>query len=258
MKIPVIRGLIERRILVNYRVDPEVLAATLPEPFRPKLVDGMGMAGICLIRLARVRPKFMPAWVGIASENAAHRVAVEWGEGSELRGGVFVRRRDTSSRLNALAGGRVFPGEHHHADFEVQESRERYAVRMRSDDGDTSILLRALSAERFSSESVFSSLDEASAFFQGGSLGYSTTTDLRRFQGLELRCEVWQMEPLAVEEVRSSFFDDEDLFPRGSIQFDCALLMRNIEHEWHGRQDLLAMAVTGGCGGPARFDTALS
>ena len=30
----------------------------------------------------------------------------------------------------------------------------------------------------------------------------------------------------------------ESLFPRGSIEFDCALLMRGIEHEWHGKGDL--------------------
>ena len=47
VQIPVIQGVIERRILVNYRVDPAVLAAQLPAPFRPQLVDGWAMAGIC-------------------------------------------------------------------------------------------------------------------------------------------------------------------------------------------------------------------
>jgi hypothetical protein len=51
MRLPVIRGVIDRRILVNYRVAPEVLAKTLPPPFRPKLYNGHGVAGICLIRL---------------------------------------------------------------------------------------------------------------------------------------------------------------------------------------------------------------
>ena len=50
------------------------------------------------------------------------------------------------------------------------------------------------------------------------------------------------MEPLAVEEVSSSFFGDESLFPPDSIEFDCALLMRGIEHEWHGREDLYCAA----------------
>ena len=64
MQIPVIRGVIDRRILVNYRVDAAVLARLLPAPFRPKLVNGAGMAGVCLIRLRDIRPRFLPRWLG--------------------------------------------------------------------------------------------------------------------------------------------------------------------------------------------------
>ena len=74
------RRMIDRRILVNYRVDPAILEGVVPLPFRPKLIHGMGMAGICLIRLRQIRPHALPSWVGIASENAAHRIAVEWEE----------------------------------------------------------------------------------------------------------------------------------------------------------------------------------
>src|SRR6201997_2099537 len=104
MRIPTMRGVIDRRILVNYRVDAAVLAKLLPAPFRPKLVGGFGVAGICLIRLKHIRPRFLPAWLGLSSENAAHRIAVEWEQGGQTREGVFIPRRDTSSRLNALAG----------------------------------------------------------------------------------------------------------------------------------------------------------
>lgn len=238
MKIPVIRGVIDRRILVNYHVDPSVLAPLLPAPFRPKIVHGVGMVGICLIRLKQVRPSFVPGWLGIASENAAHRTAVEWDDYGVVREGVYVRRRDTNSRLNALAGGRIFPGIHHHATFDVEESAERLAVAVRSDDGITQMSVRGRVTDRLPASSVFRSVEQASAFFQAGSLGYSATDDPSRFQGLELRCRTWNVEPMEVEEVRSSFFEDASLFPKGSIAFDCALLMRGIEHEWHGKSDI--------------------
>jgi hypothetical protein len=45
-----------------------------------------------------------------------------------------------------------------------------------------------------------------------------------------LRTRSWKVLPLAVQHVRSSYFD---AFPKGSVEFDCGLLMRNIEHEWH-------------------------
>src|ERR1700692_2401811 len=102
MQIPVIRGIIDRRILVNFRVDPDVLARIVPAPFRPKLVKGAGMAGVCLIRLKGIRPRVVPAVMGISSENAAHRIAVEWDQGGETKEGVFIPRRDTSSRLNTI------------------------------------------------------------------------------------------------------------------------------------------------------------
>lgn len=244
MKIPVIRGVIDRRILVNYHVDPSVLAPLLPAPFRPKVTQGVGMVGICLIRLKQVRPNWMPAWLGISSENAAHRTAVEWDDQGMVREGVYVRRRDTSSRLNSLAGGRVFPGIHHHATFTVRETADHFEVAMRSDDGATSVSVRGRRADQLPASSVFHSLDEASAFFQAGSLGYSATHDPSRFQGLELQCFNWQVEPLEVEAVRSSFFEDVSLYPKGSIEFDCALLMRDIDHEWHGKSDLCCAAAT--------------
>ena len=49
MWLSAIKGVIDRRILVNYRVDAKVAAPLLPAPFRPKLAHGYAMAGICLI-----------------------------------------------------------------------------------------------------------------------------------------------------------------------------------------------------------------
>ena len=242
MKIPVLHGTIDRRILVNYRVNPDALRAVLPAPFRPKLVRGVGLAGICLIRLRGVRPRFVPGWLGLSSENAAHRVAVEWDEAGRLREGVYIPRRDTDSRLNALAGGRLFPGVHHHARFAVRETPERFELDLRSDDGHTRVTLRANLAPELPKTSVFRSLEEASAFFQAGSLGYSATPDPKKHHGLELRCHTWKVEPLAVEEVQSSFFEDATRFPPGTVTFDSALLMRGIAHEWHAREEVCCPA----------------
>ena len=106
MRIPIVLGTIDRRILVNYQVDPDVLEKILPDPFRPKRIRGKGIAGICLIRLKEIRPRFVPRILGISSENAAHRIAVEWSENGQLKEGVYVPRRDTSSRLNSILGWR--------------------------------------------------------------------------------------------------------------------------------------------------------
>src|SRR5437773_1738381 len=125
MRLPVIDGIIRRRILVNFRVDPEVIQKQLPSRFKPKLHNGKAIGGICLIRLENIRPKFLPAAFGISSENAAHRIAVTWtDESGSQREGVFIPRRDTGSWLNHFLGGRIFPGEHNLAEFKVTESND--------------------------------------------------------------------------------------------------------------------------------------
>jgi len=229
MKIPRIKGTIDRRILINYQVDKTTLENYLPSPFRPKLVKGKGIVGICLIRLKEVRPKGLPPQLGISSENGAHRIAVEWTENGETKEGVYIPRRDTSSRMNALAGGTVFPGVHHLANFKVHESNGQYEVGFVSDD-ETSLSITARKTETWNAESVFENLDCVSDFFEQGSVGYSP--DGHDFEGMELRAYSWKVSLLDVESVHSGFFEDRNLFPEGSITFDNALLMTDIEHEW--------------------------
>jgi hypothetical protein len=75
MRIPKIVGIIKRRIIVNYRIDPEIIKKQIPAKLNLKLQKGNAIAGICLIRLEQIRPKGIPAFLGSSSENAAHRVA---------------------------------------------------------------------------------------------------------------------------------------------------------------------------------------
>lgn len=235
MKIPAITGIIRRRILLNYRVAPDVVRAVLPSRFRPKLVGEYAMAGICLIRLESIRPKGIPELFGIASENAAHRIAVEW-ENDEGRAqqGVYIPRRDTSSRLNALAGGRVFPGVHHHSKFTVDDHNGKISMQILAEDIEMPLVhLEASETEVFPETSVFTSLTDSSKFFESGCIGYSARQGSCVLDGLSLKVCDWRVSPLAVHVARSSYFDDTSIFPGGSIALDHALLMRDIPHEWH-------------------------
>lgn len=237
MKIPTILGTIDRRILINYRADKEIIERFLPKMFRPKLVKGKAMVGICLIRLKNVRPKGFPFNVGISSENGAHRIAVEWNENGELKEGVYIPRRDTSSRLNSLAGGRLFPGVHHLADFNVREEKGAYNIEFKSEDG-THLAIEAIETNEWSKQSIFDDQACASDFFRQGAIGYSPNRVSHAYDGLELKTRKWEVSPLTVTHVQSSFFENKNIFPDGSITFDNALLMRNVDHEWNSRKQI--------------------
>jgi uncharacterized protein DUF2071 len=238
MRLPTIEGIIRRRILANFRIDPEVMQRQLPARFRPKLHHGFAVAGICLIRLEAIRPKAFPSIVGINSENAAHRVAVLWEENGETREGVFIARRDTDSPLNHILGGRVFPGEHHKASFTVSETSSEISLSVRSDDAVIEVDIAGRISQQLPAASIFDGLSEASSFFESGSLGYSVTRQANRLDGLQLETSDWRVEPLEIDRAHSSYFSDRDKFPAGSVEFDNALIMRNIAHEWHSADDL--------------------
>jgi len=238
MRIPVIQGTIKRRLLVNYRADPAVVQRLLPRAFRPKLHRGQAILGVCLIRLEQIRPVGLPGALGLSSENAAHRIAVEWTDAAGLpREGVFIPRRDTGSFLNRMAGGNIFPGEHHPAQFSVTDAGGHVEFSMRSRDGEVSIKVIGDETDALPATSCFATLGEASSFFESGSLGYSVTRGGGHLDGLRLRTLDWRVRGLAVTEIESRFFADRERFPKGSTEFDHALIMRDIQHEWHKAED---------------------
>lgn len=240
MRAPTIKATMQRRILVNYRVERATLASLLPRPFRPALVGGYGVAGICLIRLGGVRPDGLPAALGLTSENAAHRVAVEWDTPDGPATGVYIPRRDTSSRLGALLGGRFYPGRQHRADFRVDEGGGAYRIEVSSHDGEVEIKVAARRSAVVMQDSVFASLDEASAFFRCAPLGYAATPQDGVFDGVALAAEGWGIEPLRLDEVRSSFFDDPDRFAAGTAVPDSAFLMAGVDTIWSAQPALVA------------------
>ena len=110
--LPRIVGTIERRILLNFRAPLEVVRPMVPKSFQIRSVGGFALIGVCLIRFRSLRPAGLPAFFGLSSENAAHRISVEWDDESGHQTGVYVTRRDTDSSLITMVGGRLFPGVH--------------------------------------------------------------------------------------------------------------------------------------------------
>ena len=129
--LKIMKGVIDRRVLVNYRLDPECVSKILPPPFSPRLFDGHALGGICLIRFADMRP-----------------------------------------RLHAFGGGKVFPGNLTFSKFTVDETERSYHVSFTTDDDSVDVLVDEVDAT-FPADSVFSTIEEASEFFEKDNVGYS-------------------------------------------------------------------------------------
>jgi hypothetical protein len=214
-KIPEMHGQIERRLLVTYRVDPEVVARLLPEPYRPQLVGGWALAGMCLIRLGHLVLRGKPQWGGNHPEDAAHRIAMEWDEPGGTQTGVYIVRRDSNSLTNVLAAGCIYPGRHNRSRFVVNESPEEIRIYCRALDASVEFDVHVRLTETLEGSKLFRDLSEAAAFF-------GATAD----QSGDV---AWTMQPATVLAASSSYFDNAERFPRGSIEVDSAMVMRPIE-----------------------------
>ncbi|WEK62184.1 MAG: DUF2071 domain-containing protein [Candidatus Microbacterium colombiense] len=221
-----IRGRMRRRLLLTYRVDPAIAREILPAQFRPQLVDGSAVGGVCMIALADVRPGWFRPRLGVATENVAHRFAVEWDDGGEVRRGVYVTERHSSGLIPVIGGGRFFPGVQTRAQFDADETETRFRLRMTAPDATVAADVEL--TDDWDS-SLFATEEDASAFYRAGAIGWSPGRGERGPEALELTAGRWAVRAGRVNEVSSSFFD---ALPSGSARLDSALVMRDIPVVW--------------------------
>ncbi|MGA1838270.1 hypothetical protein VD659_15215 [Herbiconiux sp. 11R-BC] len=231
-RLPRIAATIDRRVLVSYRLDPEVAQSLLPGPLRPHLVDGSAVAGFCVMRLAAVRPAFFGGVrLGWRGESAAHRIAVQWNERDDagravVRSGVYVPVRHSAARFPTLIGGRVFPGVQHRASFTLNETAERVQVGFTAPDVRGRVDVEAATGW---SSSLFGTLEEASEFNRLGNVAWSPGRRPGSLDCLSLHTTAWEVSPARLLGAESSFFS---ALPEGSAEYDSSLIMRGVPMTW--------------------------
>lgn len=220
-KNPAWEGLIARRILLNFRADIEVARTLVPEPLEVVEQNGCAVVGVCLMRLEQLRPAGSPAALGITSENMAHRIVVRDPAGAARKDGIFVWRRDSDQPL--------FPGVHH-AQFRVNETEHGLALEVRTEKNEANVWFGAVPARDWRGSPLF-----------------RTVAAARRFLG---PCSGGPCQPLEVHGLHTAFYEDRKRFPRGSVEFDSALIIRclpfsaagGVEHEWGEFDELPELA----------------
>jgi hypothetical protein len=129
----------------------------------------------------------------------AHRVAIQYPSNNGIRPGVFIWRRETDQRLVELLGGRLFPGVHHHARFQVNESQNDLAMDVTTNDGKADVHFSAHRLKEWRPTPSFGSFDEVSEFFRKGDCGFSCSLNGDELEGLQLRTLKWEIAPMEVE-----------------------------------------------------------
>jgi hypothetical protein len=225
---PAVRGVVGRRLLVNYRVELEKLDTVLSEPFRGREVGetGMGIGSICLTRVENARPRFAPEFFGVSAETATHRVYARVERSGDHC--IYVPRRDVSSRFHALLFGSLLPTEFEQGEFQEMENGRKHQIRVECGKEIVGVEFHEAERDGVGDDSVFYSVESASTFLCDGGTEYDLTGDV--YSGVETVPQERGLKPVEVDEVRSSFFE------KLGGKFDSAFRAENVEHVWKPRR----------------------
>ena len=225
---PAVRGVVERRLLVNYRVGLGTLETVLSGPFRGREVgeSGMGIGSICITKVENARPRFAPGFLGIPVETATHRIyARVEGSGEHC---VYVPRRDVSSGFHAFVMGSLLPTEFSQGEFRTEVKGGEQKIQIDCGNEVVGVVFDEAERDEVDEDSVFYSLESASVFLCEGGVEYSLSGDV--YSGVEPCPGEQDLNPVDVEDERSSYFG------KMGGEFDSAFRMEEMEHVWQPRR----------------------
>jgi len=191
------QGRADCRLLILYRVAPELVQSRLPAALSPVTVRGSALVALEYTRLERRATDWLPAGIAPGRDHLELRYVVERNGRKPRRTSDYVLERHTSSPLGASWAARFGHAQAHlcEARLELDEARLR---------------LRVTSADV---EQLFLSAELA------GELRGSLFAHARAAR--ELLREP-RLQPIRVLELRARPFDDPALFPAGSASYDSA------------------------------------
>ncbi len=225
---PTIRGFVERRLLVNYRVDLETLDKALPAPFRAREVGDTreGMGSVCFTQVEDARPSLFPSGMGTTVEAVTHRVSAELRlEGEPTAEHCFyVPQREVSSRLQAIVGRRLLPTKMEQAEITTEENGDGCLVLVEDGIEKVGFEVRETDTDEVDEDSVFYSVESARVFLCEGGVEYSRSGG--SYGGLNCCQDGGEMVPVEVTRARSSYFEK-----MGGV-LDSAFVIAETEHEW--------------------------
>ncbi|CAN5784997.1 hypothetical protein BH09VER1_BH09VER1_18170 [soil metagenome] len=199
--LPSVRANLAERLIFNFRMAPEALAAFLPVPWlTPDVVRGYGVVSFCLLDLRQITLAPLPAVAGLASVSCAPRFAVRDRSGGGDAPAVYVTERQTNSAFGAWFTSLGFSAPHPHVTVDLRRLGDRTEIRV--EDGKAGEVFYATVGEAQHAESkLFDSPEVFAAFIAGGVTSYGTSRHKGKLTKVDLHKLDCVYTPLAASNV---------------------------------------------------------
>lgn len=210
-----IYGRLERCWLFTFQTSPTAARRSLPAVLEPIIHNGFAFWNVVITRLRSMRPRPLPARMGVSYWHAAYRLYVRFHPpaASPIDGLYFVRS-DCDSRLICAAGNVLTDFRLSFTPIGCQERHGQVELSIHTPQAPARVLLERRPPVALPAHSAFSSLAEAKAFLQYEPFGIGVSPAGEVNVVPVLRDEkAWRIKLLRVKAAEWGFFAGKDVKP---------------------------------------------
>jgi len=206
-------GRLQRCWLFVYRAPVEAVRLVLPPPLEPLARSGYAFWNIVVCQIHAMRPKHLPAAVGVSYWHVAYRLYVQLPlPTGEVVQGLYFVRSDCDRWLMSLLGNLLTDFRFHVASIVVREEPDAVLLRVASKHAPAQARLVAAGVPQLAAGSPFASAQEAAAFLAYEPHGIALTPAGHANIIHVTRDErAWRSHPLRVESAEWTFFAGQDV-----------------------------------------------
>jgi hypothetical protein len=226
------RGTFSHCWLFTYQTPASEAQSVLPPHLEVVTHQNCAFWNVVVCEIHSMRPKPLPAWVGIRYWHVAYRLYVRFHpkSGPPVEGLHFLRS-DCDSHLIGTAGNLMTDFNFHTAPVVVEEQGHAIDIYVKSADMPAQVRLRPQVPAQLPPHSVFHSLDEAAAFLKYKPRGISVDGDGNaNIVQIVRQEEAWQSSLVSVEDAKWTFFNGKTALPEICYQ------VNPISYQWNRGQ----------------------
>jgi len=217
--------------LVNFDIEPRVLAKALPSPLRPATYEDRAWLSIVIARMERMRPVFIPRALGITYNQIVYRAVVD----CQGRRGVHFLRSDADNPLMAAFGNAMSFFRFHRSEVSIRRLGSEIAVDVRSQGGTADIHARfdlARRDESLPSTSRFRDLNEAKNRLVQLFDAYHPSSGRRTIDVVSIDRSDWVLS-VVPNTGTYRYMEASTAFPAGSAHLDSIFYVQDLRYRWH-------------------------
>lgn len=219
--------------LVNWAIDPPALRSLLPPPLEPDLHGGRAYLSVVIAHLERMRPAFLPHFLGTTYNQVVYRAIVR------CRGerGVYFVRSDADHPLMCLAGNWLTFFRFHLSRVRLKSTNEQVTFDLwagPSERADIRATYDLASARRvLPPTSHFATLDDAQQFLVELYQAFGVEPASGRVDRVRIRRDAWNIQ--VVDDLRGEypFMQHHAPFTPQNAQLDSIFYVRDLPYYWY-------------------------